>query len=383
MSEPKNKSRFTKPRKKKAAAAAAPDSAAAQPAEETESGSGVLEPEVLEPEILEPELLDAAPEAGLDPDGYGMEGELTPLSDDGLEHLAEASDSKGLVRYDPLQTYLAEVRRYPMLSKEDEQKYAVRYQRHKDVEAARRLIVSNLRLVVMIAREYQRNSQNILDLVQEGNIGLLEAVKQFDPFRGIRFPTYAAYWIRAYMLRHIINNLRLVKIGTTQAQRKLFFNLQKEKEKLEAEGFVPEAKLLADRLAVKESEVIEMEQRLGLPDVSVDAPMGAGEEPVTLHNLLADPGENVEQRVVNRQFDDSLRQAIEEFKITADEKEKAIIDKRLFTEDPITLQEIAAEFDLSRERIRQIEAKLKERLKEFLGEKLNLGAGGEVIVDEG
>ena len=298
------------------------------------------------------------------------------------EIVADEPVSTGLVRYDPLQTYLAEIRRYPLLSKEDEHTLAVRYSRHKDVEAARKLIVSNLRLVVIIAREYQRNSQNLLDLVQEGNIGLLEAVKQFDPFRGIRFPTYAAYWVRAYMLRHIINNLRLVKIGTTQAQRKLFFNLQKEKEKLEAEGFAPEAKLLADRLSVKESEVIEMEQRLGLPDVSVDAPMGSSDEPVTLHNLLSDPAKNVEQSVVDNQFDEALRQAVNEFKETVDEKERAIIERRLFTEDPITLQEIAADFDLSRERIRQIETRLKQKLKEFLAERLNLGQEGEVVIEE-
>src|SRR5262249_33568685 len=157
-----------------------------------------------------------------------------------------------------------------------------------------------LRLVVMVAREYQRNVTNILDLVQEGNIGLLEAIKQYDPFRGIRFPSYAVYWIRAYMLRYLINNIRLVKVGTTQAQRKLFFNLQKEKEKLEAEGFTPEAKLLAKRLSVKESEVVEMEQRMALPDLSVDAPLSSanGEDGADLHNILADARANVEDQVV-------------------------------------------------------------------------------------
>ena len=398
MREDKPKSRFTKPRKKRPQTATVVDptpSSISGPAVEVIDEDG----DVLIPEVVDVEVVDAGEPLALDEDKLGqqLDGEINlaeidgdtgiesdsyEADTDGDEPYSVESSSTGLVRYDPLQTYLAEIRRHPLLSKEEEHKLAVRYQRHKDVEAARKLIVSNLRLVVLIAREYQRNSRNLLDLVQEGNIGLLEAVKQFDPFRGIRFPTYAAYWIRAYMLRHIINNLRLVKIGTTQAQRKLFFNLQKEKEKLEAEGFAPEAKLLADRLAVKESEVIEMEQRLGLPDVSVDAPMGSGDEPVTLHNLLSDPSENVEHRVVNRQFDDALRQAIEEFKKTADDKEKAIIDRRLFTEDPITLQEIAADFDLSRERIRQIESRLKERLKEYLAERLNLGDGGEVVVDE-
>ncbi|HET9062364.1 MAG TPA: sigma-70 family RNA polymerase sigma factor, partial [Candidatus Binatia bacterium] len=142
-----------------------------------------------------------------------------------------------LVPQDPLSTYLAEIRRYPVLSREEEHELAVRYFEHEDEEAAYRLITSNLRLVVMIAREYQRAFHNLLDLVQEGNVGLLEAVKKFDPYRGVRLPSYAVWWIRAYIIRYIMNNFRLVKVGTTQAQRRLFFNLQKEKARLESEGF--------------------------------------------------------------------------------------------------------------------------------------------------
>ncbi len=284
---------------------------------------------------------------------------------------------------DPLQRYLNEIRNIPPLSREEEHELAVKFFKNKDQAAGYRLILANLRLVVMVAREYQRNVGNILDLVQEGNIGLLEAIQQYDPFRGIRFPSYAVYWIRAYMLRHLINNIRLVKVGTTQAQRKLFFNLQKEKEKLEAEGFVPEAKLLAQRLSVKESEVVEMEQRLALPDLSVDAPLGSpsGDDyGGDLHGILPSPGPNVEEQVVQEQFADSLRKAVDDFKLIADEKERAIIERRLFTEEPQTLQEIADEFGLSRERIRQIENRLKERLKSFLAERLGLGDDGEVEV---
>lgn len=294
---------------------------------------------------------------------------------------SEASSS-ALVEYDPLEVYLTEIRRHPPLSREEEHELAVRFKKFGDRDAAYRLIVSNLRLVVMIAREYQRNVQNVLDLVQEGNIGLLEAVKQFDPFRGIRFPSYAVYWIRAYMLRYLINNIRLVKVGTTQAQRKLFFNLQKEKERLESEGFAPEAALLAKRLGVKESEVVEMEQRLALPDLSVDTPVKAyGEDGGDLHGVLADPGTNVETQVVQGQFDASVREAVDEFKQTLDEKERAIIDERLFTEDPATLQAIADKYGLSRERIRQIEVDLKERLRDFLKDRLQLGDEGEILVE--
>src|SRR5512143_843295 len=177
--------------------------------------------------------------------------ETEPQSDGGL-----------LVRYDPLQRYLAEIRKYTLLSREEEHRLAVRYKEHQDIEAAYRLVTANLRLVVMIARNYQRAFRTLLDLVQEGNVGLMEAVKNFDPYRGVRFPSYAVWWIRAYIIRYVINNWRMVKIGTTQAQRKLFFNLQKEKDRLEAEGFRAGPKLLAQHLDVKEAEVVEMEQRL-------------------------------------------------------------------------------------------------------------------------
>ena len=303
-----------------------------------------------------------------------------------LPALAGEDDGQGssdeLVKYDPLQRYLAEIRRHATLSREEERELALRYKEQGDQMAGYQLVLANLRLVVMIAREYQRTSQNMLDLIQEGNMGLLEAVKQFDPYRGVRFPSYAVYWIRAYMLRYLISNLRLVKIGTTQAQRKLFYNLHKEKQKLESEGFIPEAKLLAERLNVKESEVIEMEQRLALPDLSVDAPVRADDENLDLHGVLADESQDVEGMVANDQLQSLVREAVAEFKKTLDAKEIAIIDRRLFTDDPETLQAIAKEFDLSRERIRQIESRLKARLKEFLAGRLKLEED-EVLIGGG
>src|SRR3989449_3990807 len=184
------------------------------------------------------------------------------------------SRSKALVAFDPLQRYLAEIRRFPLLSREEEHRLAVEYKEYGNVEAAYKLVTSNLRLVVMIAREYQKAFKSLLDLIQEGNMGLMEAVKNFDPYRGVRFPSYAVWWVRAYMIRYIMNDWRMVKIGTTQAQRKLFFNLQKEKEKIEAQGFRPEPKLLAQRMGVKESEVREMQERMGQSELSLDQPTG-------------------------------------------------------------------------------------------------------------
>jgi len=295
----------------------------------------------------------------------------------------EASASSGeLVRHDPLQSYLAEIRHIPTLTREQETALANRYKLHGDKQAALKLVVANLRLVVMIAREHQRNIQNILDLVQEGNIGLLEAVEKYDPSRGIRFPSYAVYWIRAYILRYLINNIRLVKVGTTQAQRKLFFNLVKEKEKLENEGFVPEAKLLADRLGVKESEVIEMEKRLRLPDLSVDAPVNRGEEDsLDLHSIIPSNIEDQESVVADEDFKSAIREVVDRYKDKADEKEKAIIDLRLLSDEPLTLQEIADKFNISRERIRQIESRLKTRLKALMEDRLDLSEDGTIDIN--
>src|ERR1043166_2725537 len=198
----------------------------------------------------------------------------------------DKSSAKAIVPTDTLQRYLSEIRRYPVLSREEEHKIAVEYKERGDVQAAYKLVTANLRLVVMIAREYQRAFRNLLDLIQEGNIGLMEAVKNFDPYRGVRFPSYAVWWIRAYIIRYVMNNWRLVKLGTTQAQRKLFFNLQKEKDRLAAPGFRARPKLLAQRLDVKEKEIVEMEQRLGGSDLSVDMPLHeelrAGREPFGL-----------------------------------------------------------------------------------------------------
>ncbi|MBI2538807.1 MAG: RNA polymerase factor sigma-32 [Deltaproteobacteria bacterium] len=277
----------------------------------------------------------------------------------------EESSEKALVPFDPLQRYLAEIRRYPLLSREEEHRLAVEYKEFGNIEAAYRLVTANLRLVVMIAREYQRAFRNLLDLVQEGNIGLMEAVKNFDPYRGIRFPSYAVWWIRAYIIRYIMNDWRMVKIGTTQAQRKLFFNLQKEKERLEAEGFTPGQKLLAERLNVKEGEIVEMEQRLANRDLSTDIPVGEGEE-ATLLDFLADNKETPEERVAEAEYHRVLSEKMEEFGRTLKDKESVIFRERLLTEEPLTLREIGEKYGISRERVRQIEERIKKKLKGFL-----------------
>jgi RNA polymerase sigma-32 factor len=277
----------------------------------------------------------------------------------------EGGADKALVTFDPLQRYLAEIRRFPLLSREEEHRLAVDYKEYGNVEAAYKLVTANLRLVVMIAREYQKAFKNLLDLIQEGNMGLMEAVKNFDPYRGVRFPSYAVWWIRAYMIRYIMNDWRMVKIGTTQAQRKLFFNLQKEKEKLEAEGLTPRPKLLAQRLNVKEDEVVEMEQRLASRDLSVDMPMGDDEEATLLH-FLPDQKESPEEQIAETQYQHLLREKMEQFAGALKDKELVIFRERLLNEEPLTLREIGEKYDISRERVRQIEERVKRKLKTFL-----------------
>jgi RNA polymerase sigma-32 factor len=224
----------------------------------------------------------------------------------------------------------------------------------------------------MIAREYQRAVHNLLDLIQEGNVGLLEAVKNFDPYRGIRFPSYAVWWIRAYVIRYIMNNWRLVKVGTTQAQRKLFFNLQKERERLEREGFVASPKLIAQHLGVKEKDVVEMEQRLAARDLSVNAPIEDGED-ATLLDFLPAPAQTADA-VADEEYHRLVRQKAEEFKRTLKGKDLVIYERRLEAlmrdEDPVTLQEIGDQYGISRERVRQIEARLKKRLAAYLREQI-------------
>jgi RNA polymerase sigma-32 factor len=275
------------------------------------------------------------------------------------------AESSAVASYDPLQRYLSEIRRYPLLSREEEHRLGVQYKENQDLDAAYRLVTANLRLVVMIAREYQRAFKNLLDLVQEGNIGLMEAVKKFDPYRGIRFPSYAVWWIRAYIIRYMMNNWRMVKVGTTQAQRKLFFNLQKEKDRLEAEGFTAGPKLLAQRLDVKESEVIEMEQRLSARDLSVDAPSDDGGE-TTMLDYLASKTANTEDAVGDAETRELISRKVREFGETLTGKDKVIFESRLMAEEPLTLQDIGDRYGISRERVRQIEERIKKKLKAYL-----------------
>lgn len=340
-------------------------------------------PQPIEPEIIpaervveqpddEHEVIDLGDVIVLNDDK--SEQQLPVVEDDSADDEDEKVEASLPTRYDSLSAYLNEIARHAPLDREEEFKIAKRYYEDKDLEAAYRLVVSNLWLVVKISREYERAARNLLDVIQEGNIGLMEAVKNFDPYRGVRFPSYAAWWIKAYILRYIIANWRMVKIGTTQAQRKLFFNLKKEKERLEREGFFPAPKLLAEKLNVRESDVIEMEQRLGAPDVSVHAPVGHETDLDFLSTLPAhqpSAEDLLEKKEMQRLIEESFR----EFASTLSERDRTIFEERLLGEEKVTLHDLAEKFSLSKERVRQLEARVRERLKEFMTERL----GGNVI----
>lgn len=327
-------------------------------------------------EVHELEVVDTEDDAiVVEPTESFSGAEIEAESADEAEIIEDADEgtNRAIVPYNPLQAYLSEIRRYQPLSKEDELEAAVEYRSNKSPDAAFKLVSGNLWLVVKIARDYERVARNVLDLIQEGNIGLMEAVKNFDPYRGVRFPSYAVWWIKAYIIRFIIANWRLVKIGTTQAQRKLFFNLKKESERLEREGIRPTPKLLAEKLNVKEGDVIEMSQRLSGPDVSVDAPLQDDSEG-TLHGIIASAGESAESHVARREMRELLIEAVEDFNHRLSPKEQLILQKRILDEEKATLQELSDELHLSKERVRQIENKLRERLKLHITEK----AGAEL-----
>ena len=287
---------------------------------------------------------------------------------------AEASMSSkdaALSRTDPLQAYLHEVQRHSLLTPDEEKTLTVRYMENQDVATAARLVTANLRLVVKLAYEYRRAYRNIMDLIQEGNIGLMQAVKRFDPYRGVKLSSYAAWWIRAYILRFILNNWRLVKLGTTQAQRKLFFNLNKEKAKLSAMGIEPTSGEIAKRLMVDEKEVVDMDRRLSSGEASLDAPAGDVDgRPIARVELLPSANMGPDTAFEASEMGHLVQDRLAKFRETLKGKDVIIFDKRMTAEDPLTLQELGSEFGISRERVRQLEARLMGKLRTYLTEEL-------------
>lgn len=296
------------------------------------------------------------------------EGEFASASSSRSLVRASEANSTALSTLDPLAAYMREVQRHPLLTREEEHQLAVLYHETGDVDAAKKLVTSNLRLVVKIAYEYKRAYKNMMDLVQEGNIGLMQAVKHYDPHRGVKLSSYSAWWIRAYILRFILNNWRLVKLGTTQAQRKLFFNLNKERARLAAMGIEPTHEEIAKRLEVDAKEVREMDLRLSGGDSSLDAPVGDSDGTTSRLDLLRSGADGPEVQVSDGQVLSMLKEQLATFRDTLSGKDLIIFDRRMLAEEPVTLQELGEEFGVSRERVRQLESRISGKLRTFLQE---------------
>ncbi|MBV9945406.1 MAG: sigma-70 family RNA polymerase sigma factor, partial [Myxococcales bacterium] len=318
-------------------AALAPDDAAqgtaraGSPAEADDEDEAASEGE-LDPEATEPtgddDIADRA-------DGAGAEVVDDEPAEPSSRHIGSASTSS-IERFDALSAYLREVQRHPLLSPEETQGLAVKFVQTQDAAAAARLVTANLRLVVKIAYEYRRAYKNIMDLIQEGNIGLMQAVKRYDPYRGVKLSSYAAWWIRAYILRFILNNWRLVKLGTTQAQRKLFFNLRKKRAELQALGIDPTNAEIAKQLDVPESEVDEMDVRLQASEKSLDAPVGDAEgRAIAKVDMMPSTGEGPESLMAEGELQALLKEKRASFRKTLEGKDKelAIFDERLVADE--------------------------------------------------
>ena len=291
-------------------------------------------------------------------------------NDKDTEEEAPKSSETALVEYDPLQRYLAEIGKHKLLTREQEKELGAKVYEYGDSEAAYVLITSNLRLVVKIALEFQRIwMQNLLDLIQEGNIGLMQAVRKFDPYRNVKFSYYASFWIKAYILKFIMDNWRLVKIGTTQGQRKLFFKLRKEKQKLLDQGFDPKPKLLSEKLGVSEREIVDMEKRLDSWDVSLDAPLKDGSDTVRME-VFTEEDLSLEDKVAKKQMEALLHAKVNELKKEMTERELEIFERRIFSDDPATLQEIGDRYGISRERVRQVEKNIIKKIRAYFKQEI-------------
>lgn len=319
---------------------------------------------------LEESEVDGSDEDSIEPEITDESSrEIALPSDRDLDRELETV-SRAVSATDPLKRYLDELKNYPLMDAEEELKFALELQKSGSVEAARRLVQANLRLVVKIAFEYRSVYANAMDLIQEGNVGLMKAVSKYDPTKGARLGYYASWWIRSYILKYLLDNFRLVRVGTTQAQKKLFFHLMREKERLEAQGVLAAPKLLADKIGVKEKDVVEMEHRLGSAggEVSLDSPMSPGGEGSkgTFVDLLRDDHESADEGLAREQLVSMLKKRLPEFEKTLKDKEKKILRERLLAEEPKTLQEIGDLYGLTRERARQIEAEVVSKLRDFL-----------------
>lgn len=284
-------------------------------------------------------------------------------------HTPATRPDQSLKVQDPLTVYLKEIARYKLLSPDEEKELTSELFQTGDIEVAKKLVVANLRLVVKIALEYRSAYKNVMDLIQEGNIGLMKAVSKYDPSKGAKLSYYASWWIRSYILKFILDNFRLIKIGTTQEQKKLFYNLMKEKQKLMSMGINPDVKLLSETLGVSEKSVVEMDQRLGSfgQEISLDRPVDEDSKS-SIGDFLADDSASLDEQLGDLENLEILKDKLGNFMRQLKPRDREIFEKRLLSEIPESLQSIANDYGVSRERIRQIEERLLAQLKIYMSE---------------
>ena len=346
-----------------------------------ERDDDVIEPEVIEPEILLPEdLMDSRSskqEQDLDDnfDEDMVEDLDSTLTDDEIlgslikSPQPDTSSEKSLAKTDPVSLYLREISKYPLLTREEEKKWALRYYETKDPKAAEVLVTSNLRFVVKIASEYSKFGSRLIDLIQEGNVGLMQGVREFNPYKGVKLISYAVWWIRGYIQEYLMKQYSLVKIGTTQNQRKLFYKLQKERETMERLGFDTVVKQLSGQLEIPEDEIVQMSQRMQGGDVSLSAPLGDSDR-ATLMDLQTTPNEEMfDTTLANLEEVDNLHEVIDELRSDLNERELELLETRLLSDSPLTLQDIGEKNGVSREAVRQMEVRLINKIKSKFLEK--------------
>lgn len=278
---------------------------------------------------------------------------------------------KGVGARSPLQIYLKEVSRYPLLTPEEEYEIAKDHFETKNPQAAHRLITSNLRLVVKIANDFRKIRGELLDLIQEGNTGLMQAVRLYNPYKGVRLSSYAVWWIRAYILKFLLENENQVKIATTTAQRKLFYNLRQETKKLLEEYERVDTKLIAQRLNVPEKDVIEMQKRMSAKDLRLDAPLSQDSSRVTTASeILPDKKQPaIDSWIAHLQIQSIFQDHLKDFSKTLNDRDIIILRSRILSESPLTLQQLGDQFGVTRERARQLENKIVNRLRSYLHKK--------------
>lgn len=289
---------------------------------------------------------------------------MNPLSF-ALSHETEHDQATGEF-LDSFRMYVNEISRHPVLSKNEEMKIAEQAFLYKDPTAEQKLVTANLRLVVKIALQHSHFRPNLLDLIQEGNIGLMRAVKKYDPARGTRFSTYAAFWIRAYILKYLMDDRSLVKIGTKETQRKLFYGLNKQKDKLRKSGLDASADRLAETLGVAVEDIEDMERRLYNADVSLHEPVSIDGD--SLMDTMS-TGEDIEEEMGERHERELVGSWLHEFKKQLSERDRFILDNRIMSDDPMTLREIGDRFQVSRESIRQTQCRISSTLMKTLKSK--------------